>query len=180
MGISGPIPNGNIFPAATAQPTPVGGIEVLTTDLAGWSNYVSAEENPDACRTVLDRMVRMDWATVCDTEDDARRLVGHQDLVFNKIVLMSKTRNDGTVKRHIMWDLRHSGVNQHVVLHERIVLPRLRDVALDLASLDAMSRLNKSLLPDLTCPMRFALYRCDKTSGVSPWHAPANGSTSAG
>ena len=60
LGISGPIPNGNIFPAATAQPTPVGGIEDLTTDLAGWSNYVSAEEDPDACRTVLGRMVHME------------------------------------------------------------------------------------------------------------------------
>jgi hypothetical protein len=108
----------------------------------------------------------VDWATVCESEDTARQLVGHRDLVFNKIALPPKTRKDGSPKHRIIWDLRRPGVNQHVVVRERIVLPRLRGVALALAALaGGCSSLFKSQSPGSTPRMPSASYRCAETNG---------------
>ena len=32
-------------------------------------------------------------------------------MVLNKLARLSKTKSDGSVKHHLFWDLRRSGVN---------------------------------------------------------------------
>ena len=61
-------------------------------------------------------------------------------MVLNKVALLSKTKSDGSVKHRLVWDLRRSGVNLAVMQGERVVLPRLSDVAADLRELAATNR----------------------------------------
>ena len=49
---------------------------------------------------------------------------------------MAKQKPDGSTKIRLIHDLRRSGINARITLHERIVLPRLTDVARD--ALDLM------------------------------------------
>ena len=43
----------------------------------------------------------------------------------------------GTIKLRLIVDMRRSGLDRHIVLNARIVVPRLRDVIKDLMSLQA-------------------------------------------
>ena len=48
---------------------------------------------------------------------------------------LTKTREDGSLKLRLIIDMLRSGVNEHVRVHERIVLPRLSDMAEGLVDL---------------------------------------------
>ena len=64
-----------------------------------------------------------------DSVAEAEAVVG--ELILNKLGMVENTRDDGTIKRRLIWDLRESEVNRSVYLGERVVLPRLEDAADD-------------------------------------------------
>ena len=54
------------------------------------------------------------------------------DVVVSKVAALTKLKEDGTIKLRIIVDMLRSMVNAFVKLEERIVLPRLFDVVVDL------------------------------------------------
>ena len=68
----------------------------------------------------------LDWAS---KRADLEAL--HGGLTCSKIGVVAKQKPDGSTKIRLIHDLRRSGINARITLHERIVLPRLTDVARD-------------------------------------------------
>ena len=69
-------------------------------------------------------------------------LVSHiksSEVILNRIGLVSKQRSDSSWKHRIIWDLRRSGVNSLTRQIERVILPRLEDVANDIMNLTRSS-----------------------------------------
>ena len=122
-------------------PTAEGDLSSLATDFDAFSNYSSAEEQPQVCLSLLRRMCDKGWALEVGSIHEAQQAVNHPDLVMSRLALISKTRADGSVKHRLVWDLRRSGVNDHVRQGERIVLPRLGDVVADCFDLTRHSAL---------------------------------------
>ena len=139
LGTVDPVPHAGIFPDSHWATRDRTDTEALTTPLEGWSNYRSAELEPEVAEGLLEKMVSQGWACACDSADDARDLVGHRDLVLNKLALITKHKPEG-VKHRLVWDLRRSGVNATIQQSERIVLPRLNDVIGDARDLWSRNR----------------------------------------
>ncbi len=51
------------------------------------------------------------------------------------MALIAKQKPSGELKHRLIWDFRRSGVKSLVHLEERLVLPRITDVANDTAAL---------------------------------------------
>ena len=64
--------------------------------------------------------------------------VGSDQITFSKLALISKQRSDLSWKHRIIWDLLRSGVNSRVHQGERIILPRVLDVAQDVLDLSKL------------------------------------------
>eukprot|EP00969_Alexandrium_andersonii_P092977 4104651-Alexandrium_andersonii.AAC.1 len=73
----------------------------------------------------------MGWAEVFDSPGELAGALGTPRFPINRIAPISKMKPDGAWKHRIIWDLRRSRVNSLVWRGERIVLPRLLDVAQD-------------------------------------------------
>ncbi len=58
---------------------------------------------------------------------------------LTKLALLEKLRTDGTRKYRLIWDMRRSGVNLVIGQNQRIVLPRLSDLAADMYDLSQHS-----------------------------------------
>ena len=69
-------------------------------------------------------------------------LVSHiksSEVILNRIGLVSRQRSDSSWKHRIIWDLRRSGVNSLTRQTERVILPRVEDVANDIMNLTRSS-----------------------------------------
>lgn len=111
----------------------------LARSSTGWENYRSADEDTTTATSLLERMVDQDRAESYSEWDDVTRALG-EGVVLNKLALLFKTKSDGSVKHRLAWDLRRGGVHLAVKQGERVVLPRLFDVVVDLRELAATNR----------------------------------------
>ena len=136
MGILRFITDRGAFPRVD-EPIPASRAEAkaLASCLDCWENCQSAEDAPDVCTTILDRMVQQRWAWFFRDQAEAMHHLYTTHIVLNRLVLITKARGDGTTKHRLVWDLLRSGVNALVRQGERIVLPRVSDVIDDLAEL---------------------------------------------
>ena len=135
LGVLHPVESAGIFPptpCVQASPEQLAG---LVTDYHQWENYRSAEEDPSIAEGLLQRMVDRGWAQAFDSYGAAQAELGSQDLVFNKLALVTRVKPDGSVKHRLVWDLLRSGVNGAVSQGERVVLPRLYDLVRDARAL---------------------------------------------
>jgi len=139
FGILNPISRSGIFPPAPEPSPDLDELPSLNSDWAGWTNYVSAETEPETVTTILDGMVDAGWADRFATLEAAKRALGCQDLVCNRLALISKLRLDKTTKHRLVWDFRRSGVNRFVRQGERIVLPTLSHIVEDIRALVALA-----------------------------------------
>ena len=89
-------------------------------------NYSSFAEAGDKAQSELDRMVERGWALRKDTWADVVASVG--DASLTKMACIVKMKQ-GREKVRIIVDMRRSGVNGRMSVHERVVLPRVSDVA---------------------------------------------------
>eukprot|EP00969_Alexandrium_andersonii_P349768 15431812-Alexandrium_andersonii.AAC.1 len=64
-------------------------------------------------------------------EEAARKR--YADGAASRVAIIAKGKADGPAKRRIILDMRRSGNNSHVVIPERIVLPRVQDVIMGVA-----------------------------------------------
>ena len=129
MGILQPIPCANVFPpvdnASTRTP------ESVQSELAGWSNYRSAEDEPGIVDKLLQEQAAKGHCKFFETYEELLDYLGVDDVVLSKLALISKDRPDGTTKHRLIWDLLRSDVNAATSLFERIILPRLQDAVED-------------------------------------------------
>jgi hypothetical protein len=77
---------------------------------------------------------------LCLSWEDVVKLLDSDQITLNTLALISKQKEDGTWKYRIIWDLLRSGVNSRVHQGERIILPRVLDVAQDVLDLIKLSR----------------------------------------
>ena len=112
-----------------------------------WSNYQSAEEEPQNVKDMLGKMKsRKCCRTFTSLEDLARALgVDTSAVTLNKLGLLSKEKPDGSFKYRIIWDLSRSRVNAAIRQGERIILPRLLHIIRDALELAQFLGLGEDL-----------------------------------
>ena len=126
LGFKQPIVCNGVFPRV--EEAEVDFSTLAARDLDGWQNYKSAdEEQEELLRLINDYEAR----GFCHTVDSLR--LAEEELgvapVLNKLGVVVKFTEDGGKKCRIVWDLRESTANLHCKQAERIVLPRLTDIA---------------------------------------------------
>ena len=99
----------------------------LTRSLHGWQNYSSATGEAEELNKLISDYVDRGFCRVVDSEEEAKTDLGKQP-VLNKLGVVVKFNGDKK-KCRVIWDLRESGANTHCSQGERIVLPRLLDLA---------------------------------------------------
>jgi hypothetical protein len=132
-GVSREITACGVFPKVETSVGAAQELQQLYAQAGNFVNYTSVTDNKDKVRAELERLTQLGFVS-----RHASLLELRQDLpefVVNKMACVLKEKDDGSVKLRLITDMRRSGVNAHVKLHERIVLPRLCDAVADLLSL---------------------------------------------
>ena len=94
----------------------------------GWQNYQSAEEEKeDLCKLIEDYTAR-GFCHMVKTMEEAEEELGRKPHL-NKLGVVVKFNEQGVKKSRIIWDLKESGANAQRNQGERIILPRLLDLA---------------------------------------------------
>ncbi len=130
LGIDRPIVPKGVFPLA--EPTAAASALDETELVTGYTNYSSYDEyRAEADANLREELVRgrILWRR---TKAELHRMRGA--VVYNKIGVVAKVKHQ-LLKIRLIHDLRRSGVNAKVTMHERIILPRLMDVVRDLLAL---------------------------------------------
>ena len=99
------------------------------------ANYASIHENEVIVRAEIRRLADKGYVTIYPDWNAVWRRFGN--VVVSKMAAAVTHRKGGTVKLRLIIDMFRSRVNEHVRLHERIVLPRIQDLlsdAVDFAS----------------------------------------------
>ena len=146
MGFTQEIESNGIFPVVPRQMATQEAETTTLSSLEGWNNYGSAEEeNEELQRLVQDYVER----GFCHIEADPTKVqheLGRLPIV-NKLGVITKTKEEHgkiTKKSRIIWDLRRSGANACCCQGERILLPRLLDLAA--GAIDGYKKGNKCWL----------------------------------
>ena len=90
------------------------------------------------CPNVLLRLAKRGFVTVYPDWEAVQAKLGN--VVVSKMAALAKQRADGTTKLRLIIDMLRSGVNQHVRVHERIVVPRVLDLLTDCVEFLSMSK----------------------------------------
>ena len=130
IGILEQIEVANVFPKVTMDETPRHP-DTLYSELAGWANYASAEDEPEVVAKLLGAQEAKGHCKFFDNIQQLEEFLGVDHVVLTKLALITKFKADGTPKHRLIWDLLRSDVNSAVTLTERIVLPRIQDAVED-------------------------------------------------
>ena len=130
LGILEPIDMAGIFPSVEPS-DPIRDPSTLHTELAGWANYSSAEDEPTVVKGLLDDQEAKGHCRFFSGYNDLLKFLDVDEVVLSKLGLISKLKPDGKTKHRLIWDLLRSDVNAAVELRERIVLPRIQDAVDD-------------------------------------------------
>ena len=93
------------------------------------AKYASVHENEDLVKQEIKRLSEKGFVTIYKNWGEVLKKFGN--VVVSKMAAVVKPKEDGTTKLRIIIDMLRSRVNEHVRLHERIVLPRLQDLVAD-------------------------------------------------
>ena len=127
LGMETPIPTSNgVFPKV--RDLDAGEVEAAQEfeALRGLQNYVSVTDQVEEAETEIKRyedkgfVKRLPWSQVTT-------MLGSHGTV-SKLALIIKEKEDKTIKRRIVIDLRRSKGNERSVVDERLILPRVCDV----------------------------------------------------
>lgn len=88
----------------------------------------SAQQEPEVLNALIDDYVARGFCHEVEDIEAARRELG-RDPVINKLGIVTKTTESGELKHRIIWDMKQSSANLACSQGERIVLPRLLDLA---------------------------------------------------
>ena len=112
IGIEEHIETCGVFPPV--EDTPQRNPADLSTDMAGWANYVSAESEPTVVKGLLDEQAKKQHCKFFNSEKELTDYLGVESIVLSKLALISKQKPDGTTKHRLIWDLLRSEVNATV------------------------------------------------------------------
>jgi hypothetical protein len=93
-------------------------------------NFKSTEENAILFEREIVRLNKEGFVDVFPTWKDLLR--AEPEVIVSKVAALTKQREDGTIKLRIIVDMLRSMVNAFVKFKERIVLPRLFDIVVNL------------------------------------------------
>ena len=163
LGINREVSRRGIFPPVPNQ-VDSGYLSKLVLGPTGWTNYRSAEDEPELTCSLLDAMVDKQWADKFRTWPQVEEALGTEEIVMNRLALISKLKPDGTWKHRLVWDLRRSGVNMAILQGERVVLPRLLDLVRDVRQIGVPANLfnghgcNRSVPSGASASQRAGVY----------------------
>ena len=134
LGILNAIPPGGVFPSLEESEYWVEGerLSSLAEVPGADSNYVSYMENQHVADKLFLEEVQQGFAAWSPDRKTLEDEVGQ--LVPSAIGVIVKMKA-GVQKVRLVHDLRRSLVNQHILISERLVLPRMRDLVNDIAQL---------------------------------------------
>ena len=135
IGVARAILAAGIFPLIPLKTSDTKAISSLYSWNDGHIDCVSVSDGRERVETELARLVEKGYITKYVSWD--AWCADYQGVIVSKLAANTKERADGTVKLRLIVDMRRSGLNEHVVLNERIVLPRVRDAVKDVMSLMA-------------------------------------------
>eukprot|EP00435_Cladocopium_sp_Y103_P051935 s1011_g16.t1 len=131
MGFDDPVTNTGVFPPVPRNAEELEASQISAKTLDGWKNYTSAtEENVELQRLIQEYEEKGFCHTVSSIEE-AEAELGRKP-VLNRLGVLVKEKIEGdrvTKKTRIIWDLRRSGANSCCHQGERVLLPRLLDLA---------------------------------------------------
>ncbi len=124
LGIEKSIVPCNVFPLAEPAKAATAVDEWYNDD-----NYASFAEHREGAERILEHERDQGWLTWASTRAELERRFG--TITTSRIGVIAKVKNH-VEKLRLIHDLKRSGVNSRVTMHERIVLPRLRDLIDDI------------------------------------------------
>ena len=131
LGVKCKIKNNGVFPATDEVSAAIQASKTIGTLASDWSgearNYTSFAEAGPLAEEELERLVHLGRADKVGSWREVVDLVG-QDAVLTPLACIVKVK-DGKTKTRLIVDMRRSGINGQVSLFERVVLPRVSDVA---------------------------------------------------
>lgn len=134
LGILRPIAARGVFPrveqdSAAVEASRLFGelLEKENRPLEAHVNYRSFYDEAEAADADFDRVVALGYAEKFDTEAEVRAKFGN--VTPAKVAVVAKLRKDGTKKIRIIVDMLRAGINGKIQIRERLVLPRLTDLA---------------------------------------------------
>ena len=128
LGFTEDIPTTGVFPAVQGPSASAEAIKGMTRTLEDWQNYKSAlEESEDLNQLIQDYMDR-GFCHKVSSMAEAEQELGRTP-VLNKLGVVVKYSPTGKKKARIVWDLKESQANTICNQKERIILPRLLDLA---------------------------------------------------
>ena len=125
IGVARAILAAGIFPLIPLKTSDTKAISSLYSWNDGHINYVSVRDIRERVETELARLVEKGYITKYVSWDALCAV--YQGVIVSKLAAITKERADGTVKLRLIVYMR-SDLTKHVVLNDRIVLPRARDV----------------------------------------------------
>ncbi|CAK0837579.1 unnamed protein product [Prorocentrum cordatum] len=103
--------------------------EELATDYGHHQAYRSVEEDDEAWSDIM-ALVQRGWLRQCGSLGEVAAFLDGEAPVLSKFGIVTKTRN-GRIKRRLILDSQVSGVSAAASKLERVLLPKLLDVAVD-------------------------------------------------
>ena len=133
LGIEVPLEINTVFPETMEDTKAVEqsrGFPVLTSveDVEAASNYKSFEEAGKAAEDELERIAQLGYAIQARNWSEVVTRVG-KGAALTKLGCIQKPRPDGTTKTRLIVDMRRSGINGKMEIRQRVVLPRVTEVA---------------------------------------------------
>ena len=127
LGYTQPIPCNGVFPKVEGIEWKAEALQTLARSLSGWQNYMSAVEEAAELDKLVEDYVKRGFCRLVEDDEAAMKDLGRAP-VLNKLGVVVKWSADKK-KSRVIWDLRESGANALCSQGERIVLPRLLDLA---------------------------------------------------
>ena len=133
LGIEVPLTVNEVFPATEEDTKAVEmsrTFPVLTSweDVEAAKNYKSFEEAGRPAEEELERIAQLGYAKQVKTWSEVTASVG-AGAALTKLGCIQKVRPDGTLKTRLIVDMRRSGINGKMQIRQRVVLPRVTEVA---------------------------------------------------
>eukprot|EP00435_Cladocopium_sp_Y103_P053506 s1434_g17.t1 len=131
MGFDEEIVHTGIFPPVAKHHSNVEAEQLTAKSMEGWKNYTSAEEENKELQTLINDYVERGFCHIAASLEEATEELGRKP-ILNRLGVLVKERIDAgkvTKKTRIIWDLRRSGANLCCHQGERVLLPRLLDLA---------------------------------------------------
>lgn len=129
-------------------------------------NYESFYDTGDKAQAELDRSVEDKRADRVSSWEEVVSMVG-EDAKFTQLVCIIKMK-EGKEKVRLVVDMRRSGVNGQMQLLERVVLPRVPDVAKSCSELLKLA-LKSDLLEFMICDFSDAFYTLKLHESERKW-----------